>query len=253
MTTPTEALRLARDALELAYLYEMNWPDAVLSAYKSAIAAMDALAQQHATDIDEAQLARLHAIGAVAWAGVDPQALRDGWQASLPADMRDAFEHWTATQCSDCTNYTIWKAACAWVLQQPSVHSAEPAAWIESLKIDMQHSAWEGVLQLDDALRNIDDAAKAWGAAPLMANGLTEAETRATASVAGLTPQEPAARWCAVHQHYKPCEHTRETAQTASALHTAIRLVLEATPDQLPLALDALRDMTPNVGAKAPT
>jgi hypothetical protein len=27
----------------------------------------------------------------------------------------------------------------------------------EALKIEMQHSAWDGVLQLDDALRNIDD------------------------------------------------------------------------------------------------
>ena len=63
-------------------------------------------------------------------------------------------------------------------LVEAGVPSAEPAAWIESLKIDMQHSAWEGVLQLNDALRNIDDAAKAWGAAPLMANGLTEAHKR---------------------------------------------------------------------------
>ena len=32
-------------------------------------------------------------------------------------------------------------------------------------------------------------------------------------------------------------------APAAPALHTAIRLVLEATPEQLPLALDALRDI----------
>lgn len=31
------------------------------------------------------------------------------------------------------------------------------------LKIDMQHSAWDGVLQLDDALRNIDAAIRARG------------------------------------------------------------------------------------------
>ena len=64
---------------------------------------------------------------------------------------------------------------------------------------------------------------------------------------AGVPSAEPAAKWCAIHQHYKPCEHTRETAQPPAALHTAVRLVLEATPEQLPLALDALRDMMPNV------
>ena len=44
--------------------------------------------------------------------------------------------------------------------------TAAPPSWAESLKIAMQHSAWDGVLQLDDALRNIDDAALAAPAAP---------------------------------------------------------------------------------------
>jgi hypothetical protein len=35
--------------------------------------------------------------------------------------------------------------------------AAERERLCEALKIEMQHSAWDGVLQLDDALRNIDD------------------------------------------------------------------------------------------------
>jgi len=36
--------------------------------------------------------------------------------------------------------------------------AAERERLCEALKIEMQHSAWDGVLQLDDALRNIADA-----------------------------------------------------------------------------------------------
>ena len=57
----------------------------------------------------------------------------------------------------------------------------------------------------------------------------------APASVAGLA--EPV--------YSKALNDFRRAPQ--AALHTAIRLVLAATPDQLPLALDALRDMMPNV------
>lgn len=39
-----------------------------------------------------------------------------------------------------------------------AAQAAERKRLCEALKIEMQHSAWDGVLQLDDALRNIADA-----------------------------------------------------------------------------------------------
>ncbi|MGC4396030.1 hypothetical protein [Hydrogenophaga sp. T2] len=41
-----------------------------------------------------------------------------------------------------------------------------PQGWIDSLRLAMEHSAWDGVLQLSDALANIDDAAAMLAAAP---------------------------------------------------------------------------------------
>lgn len=46
---------------------------------------------------------------------------------------------------------TLWNA-CARVAQ------LERERLCAALKIEMEHSAWDGVLQLDDALRNIADA-----------------------------------------------------------------------------------------------
>jgi hypothetical protein len=51
--------------------------------------------------------------------------------------------------------------------------AAERERLCEALKIEMQHSAWDGVLQLDDALLNIADA--------LAQGSNTPAETRKTA------------------------------------------------------------------------
>ena len=45
------------------------------------------------------------------------------------------------------TQWTAWKAG----------SEAERARLLDALKIEMEHSAWDGVLQLDDALRNISD------------------------------------------------------------------------------------------------
>jgi hypothetical protein len=45
------------------------------------------------------------------------------------------------------TQWTAWKAG----------SEAERARLLDELKIAMEHSAWDGVLQLDDALRNISD------------------------------------------------------------------------------------------------
>lgn len=49
---------------------------------------------------------------------------------------------------------TLWNA-CARVAE------VERARLLAALKLQMQHSAWDGVLQLDDALRNIDDVLRA--------------------------------------------------------------------------------------------
>lgn len=51
----------------------------------------------------------------------------------------------------------------AYMAGQMKAYAAEQVAiernrLLESLTIAMQHSAWDGVLQLDDALRNIADA-----------------------------------------------------------------------------------------------
>ena len=85
--------------------------------------------------------------------------------------------------------------------QQPSAPSSEPAdiAAAERERI-AQHfdSRDKGVGGFYDP-HEPAEIIRAMGAAHLMANG-----------------PEKAAKWCAIHQHYKPCEHTRETAQTAS-------------------------------------
>jgi len=102
MTTNTEALRLALDALVSCVPLDYSAGHVIHPSF-------DDKAVAKATDAVLAALAQ-------------PQP------APGPEDMRDAFEHWTATQCSDCTNYTIWKAACVWMAAQPAP-AAQPVAW----------------------------------------------------------------------------------------------------------------------------
>lgn len=122
-------------------------------------------------------------------------------QASVPASRITE-----ALSLPACTRLREWAAigpaqraaveSFADALQQASVPSAEPA------------ELWRKCPECtaNTLLRHRTEYCTrcAWcfelpKAAPLMANG-----------------PETAAKWCAVHQHYKPCEHTQETAQTAS-------------------------------------
>lgn len=52
---------------------------------------------------------------------------------------------------------TMLACAVAQALSQPAQQDTVAAGSLESLKLSMQHSAWDGVLQLSDALKNIDD------------------------------------------------------------------------------------------------
>lgn len=54
--------------------------------------------------------------------------------------------------------------------------AAERERLCEALKIAMQHSAWDGVLQLDDALLNIADALLGTPTAPAQAAGCAPGE-----------------------------------------------------------------------------
>ncbi len=236
MTTTTEAMRLAREALA-DMLAEVD-PDSTTARKRGreALAAIDAIPQHdaqpncHSTrpdvappsrpddyctdiqcrvmgrcryaapaaDIDEEQLARLSERGAVAWAGVDAQSLRDGG-AELPA-----------------IPLYVGTAPAAQAQQPDDVrpHSSRTRKdalryrWLRErlLSADFDYGG-EGVAALVFELPAGSAVSADCDATIDGAMGLTPAETAATASVAGPAEHPSRADLIAALQFYAAGNH----------------------------------------------